>query len=209
LVRVVDDRRQPHGAKAHAGDVAGVVEQAAEVAAQVPYVGAAALGCPGHRQVEGRVVAALVAMVVGRIAVDETVGEDEIDGVRREGLTGAVVLRIPGRRRAHRRDGAIHRLDTMGARRQEPRHRHSRERGGPPRRHACAPGSRTRSVQSPATTRLTPPTASALIGSPPRKVASRKPSKLAATSCGMTMKKLKMPMYTPILAAGRLSDSSA
>ena len=39
--------------------------------------------------------------------------------------------------------------------------------------------------------------------------AQGKPSALAATSCGITMKKLKMPMYTPIFDAGTLSDSSA
>ena len=35
------------------------------------------------------------------------------------------------------------------------------------------------------------------------------PSTLAATSCGITMKKLKMPMYTPILRDGTLPASSA
>jgi hypothetical protein len=32
---------------------------------------------------------------------------------------------------------------------------------------------------------------------------------VAATSCGMTMKKLKIPMYKPIFCAGTLAESSA
>jgi hypothetical protein len=55
----------------------------------------------------------------------------------------------------------------------------------------------------PASTKLTPPTNSTLIGCPPSNGFSESLRTLAATSCGITMKKLKMPMYTPILRDGR------
>src|SRR6185312_15447422 len=70
-------------------------------------------------------------------------------------------------------------------------------------------GSRTRSTHSPATSRLAPPSTSAYIGWPWKNHFSNTPSTLAASSCGITTKKLKMPMYTPIFSAGRLSDSNA
>ena len=42
--------------------------------------------------------------------------------------------------------------------------------------------------------KLTPPMVSAWIGWLPNKLFSNTPSTLAASSCGITMKKLKMPM---------------
>ena len=44
---------------------------------------------------------------------------------------------------------------------------------------------------------------------PPKNCSQNRPRMLAATICGMTMKKLKMPIDTPIFFAGRLLDRSA
>ena len=60
----------------------------------------------------------------------------------------------------------------------------------------------------PATNKQHPPMISAYIGWLPMKFLRRKPRIDAATSCGITIKKLKMPMYVPIFDAGTLSDSN-
>jgi hypothetical protein len=67
FVGVVDDRRDPHRAEAHVLDVLGVVEHAAEVAAEVADVVGLALRRAGHGAIEGvqRRALALVAVVVG------------------------------------------------------------------------------------------------------------------------------------------------
>ena len=44
---------------------------------------------------------------------------------------------------------------------------------------------------------------------PSKSSRSSRPRMLAATSCGMTMKKLNIPMYTPILRAGKVLESKA
>ena len=54
--------------------------------------------------------------------------------------------------------------------------------------------SSTRSVASPARNMSTPPSTSASMLSPPKITRTSIPSTLAARICGMTMKKLKMPM---------------
>ena len=98
FVRVVHDRRDPHRGETHLLDVVEVLGQALEVAAQVADVA-------GHpvarrqRDVEGAALATLVALVVAGVAVDEAVGDDEIHGLRCEGLAGAEVSRARGRRR--------------------------------------------------------------------------------------------------------------
>ncbi len=57
---------------------------------------------PVDREVEVRVRAALVAVVVGRIAVDEAVGHHEVDGVGGERQPGAdeLLRRVRGGRGA-------------------------------------------------------------------------------------------------------------
>ena len=91
FVGVVDDRRDPDRAEAHLADVIGIVEQAAEIAAEITEVGDHTIGA-AQRYVEARVGTALIALVVARIAIDETVGDDEIHGLIGERLEGAVVL---------------------------------------------------------------------------------------------------------------------
>src|SRR5687768_14995006 len=91
LVGIVDDRRDPHRTEAHVADVIGIVDDAFEIAAEVAYVVAFAVR-PQDAAVEGRMRAALAALVVAWIAVDETVGEHEIHRFARERLGGAVEL---------------------------------------------------------------------------------------------------------------------
>ncbi|KAG1241242.1 hypothetical protein G6F68_016890 [Rhizopus microsporus] len=135
--------------------------------------------------------AALVAMIVGRVAVDETVGDHEVHRIAGERLGGTHVIRA---RRSRRMAGQQHQGNSN---RQRTTHHTTSGRDG------------TRSTHRPATNRLQPPSTSTCIGWPPSQVRRAKPSALAATSCGITMKKLKMPMYTPIFDAGTLSDSNA
>src|SRR5690606_1478204 len=190
LVRVVHDRRDPHRGETHVGDVAGVVEQAAEVAAEVADIADHAVARL-QRAVEGVVFATLVAVVVGRVAVDEAVGQDEVHRLAGERLAGAVDGLGEGRRGGQRQSGTEQGLAQHAA--------HAR----------ASAGRGTANTQAAATSRLAPPRVRAHSGWPPNSALSRKPSRLAATSCGITMKKLKMPMYTPILAAGSESDSIA
>jgi hypothetical protein len=63
LVGVVDDGRDPDRAETHVADVVGVVEQAAEVAAEITEVVGFAVRC-AQWEVEGAQCPALVAMVV-------------------------------------------------------------------------------------------------------------------------------------------------
>src|SRR5690606_17496179 len=144
-------------------------------------------------QVEGRVLPALVALVVGRVAVDEAVGDHEVHGLGGERLVGAAQLRPGEPRRRRRLGGFLRRARPAAGQQQQPR---QRQRGAA---HAGCPwpsasGTGTRSTHSPAITRLAAPTTSAITGWLPKKVLSTNPRTLAATSCGMTMKKLKMPM---------------
>src|SRR5690606_4713277 len=175
-------------------DVAGVVEHAAEVAAEVADVAADAIRAL-DRQVEGGMRPALAAVVVRRVAVDEAVGDPEVHRLRRERLVGSAQLR-PGQLQrgfgARERSGGRVPRPTAGHRQQQ------RQRECRPPHAGCpwpsATGTGTRSTHSPAITRLTAPTTIAITGWLPRKALSTKPRMLAATSCGRTMKKLKMPM---------------
>ena len=106
LVGVVHDRREPHRGEAQVVDVGGIVEQAAEVAAQVADVAGLAVA-RRQRQVEGGVGAALLALVVGRIAIDEAVGEHEVDRLGSERLQRTVDLGRCGYRRRCRRIGRL------------------------------------------------------------------------------------------------------
>src|SRR5690606_33866830 len=172
--------------------------EAPVVAAQVAAVGGHAVELR-QRDVEGAARATLVAVVVRRVAVDETVGEDEVHRLRGEWLQGAVELLRDGRRGFPG--------PASGQRTQQHQGQDRSPHCTPP---ACVvSGLATSSEQKPATARHAPPRTSTRIGSPPNTRPSRKPSVLTATSWGITMKKLKMPMYTPIFSAGRLSDSIA
>jgi len=53
-----------------------------------------------------------------------------------------------------------------------------------------------------------PPVTSPKMLLPSKNSRSSRPKMLAATSCGMTMKKLNIPMYTPIFRAGRMLESN-
>ena len=118
LVRIVDDWRDPHCTEAHLLDVIDVVHHALEVATQVADVGVLALRCARYRAVEGmeRLAfrLALFALVVGRIAVDEAVGEHEVHRVAGHRLQRAVVgrRRRPSRRRI--RNGSDVRMRAGG-----------------------------------------------------------------------------------------------
>ena len=142
LVRVVDDRRDPNGREAHVADVIRVAEQALEVAAQVADV----VHHParrGQRPVERAVGAPLVAVIVAGIAVDETIRQDEIHGLRSERLRGPVVIR----------------RGTAGCRAEKGGREAGRTRG---RSHCESPSrSSTRNVAIPAAIMSTPPVTSA------------------------------------------------
>src|SRR5690606_34444332 len=208
LVRVVDDGRDPDRAKAHVLDVVEVVGQPPEVAAQVADVAAHAIAW-WQWNVEAAVGTALVAMIVARVAVDEPVGDHEVHGMAGEGLERAVeFVEGSGSRCRGIRPHVATRGGEAGAG-QDNKDWQAHAQASPValRGRACESGRRTRSVHSPAMNRQPPPSTSTRRGSPSSSFDSTTPSVLTATSCGITMKKLKMPMYTPIFAAGRLSDS--
>ena len=99
LVGIRHDGRDPHRRKTHVADVVRIVHNAFEVAAEITEVVAHALGIaqllavrPAQGNIEGRMRTALVAMVVGRIAVDEAIGHHEVHRLAGEGLEGAVVV---------------------------------------------------------------------------------------------------------------------
>src|SRR5690606_18992005 len=191
-------------------DVVEVVGQPPEVAAQVSDVAAHAIA---RRQwnVETAVGTALVAMVVARITVDEPVGDHEVHGMAGEGLERAVEF-VDGsgsRCRGVRSHVAAGGGEAGAGQGNEDWQAHAQASPVALRGTACDSGSRTRSVQRPAMNRQAPPSKSTRRGSPSNSLDSSTPRVLTATSCGITMKKLKMPMYTPIFAAGRLSDSIA
>lgn len=85
FVRIVDDGRQPDRTETHVGDVISVIKQALEVAAEVADVVIQALGQARRLAVEGRVRAALIALIVGLVTIDETIGQHEVDGVAGKG----------------------------------------------------------------------------------------------------------------------------
>ena len=89
FVRVVDDGCDPDRTEAHLADVVGVVEQAAEVATQIADIVRLARRRARRRQIEAAQRTALVAVVVARVAVDETIGQHEVDRVFSERLVGA------------------------------------------------------------------------------------------------------------------------
>ena len=145
LVGIVDDGRDPHCRESHLADIGGVVENPLEVAAKVTDVVGNA-GRRHERPVEGSVCATLGLLIIGRVAVDETIGEDEVDGLGRERLGRAVVVRL-------RRRSICRRCANDGG------HNHLRDRSAP----HCGLSSRssTRSVARPARIISTPPVASA------------------------------------------------
>src|SRR5690606_24631283 len=153
------------------------------------------------------------AMVVARIAVDEPVGDHEVHGMAGERLERAVEFvgddSGGSRRRGNRPLIAAGGGEAGAGQDREDRWTHGQASPVALRGRACESGRRTRSVHSPAMNRQPPPSTSTRRGSPSSSFDSTTPSVLTATSCGITMKKLKMPMYTPIFAAGRLSDSIA
>jgi hypothetical protein len=89
LVRLVHDWCDPHRREAHVADVGGVVQDAFEVAAQVADIVSFAVRS-GNALIEGRIVATLVTLIVGRIAVSKAVGQHEINCFAGEGLGRAV-----------------------------------------------------------------------------------------------------------------------
>ena len=92
FIRVVDDGRDPYGSEAHVADISRIVDHAFEVAAQVADVVAFTFRRAGHGAVKGVVHTALVALVVGGVAIDEAVGQHEVDGFAGEGFGGAVEI---------------------------------------------------------------------------------------------------------------------
>ena len=89
LVRIVGDRRDPDRPETEVADVAGIVQHALEVAAEVADVVGLAVRS-GDRNIERALRTALLALVVARIAVDEAVGDDEVDRVTGQRLDRAV-----------------------------------------------------------------------------------------------------------------------
>jgi hypothetical protein len=83
FVGIVDDRRDPYGTEAHVANVACVVEQAFEVAAEIADVVRLAIRSL-DRSIEAVIGAALIAIVIRRIAVDEPIGDDEIHRLARK-----------------------------------------------------------------------------------------------------------------------------
>ena len=145
LVGIVDDGRDPHRREPHLADIGRVIENPFEVAAEVTDVVGNAGRCH-ERPVEAAVGAALVPLIVGGVAIDEAIGEDEVNRLGCEWLDRAVEVR--SRRLSTRR-----RRDYDGGR------NHRRKCSAP----HCEPSSRssTRSVARPARIISTPPVASA------------------------------------------------
>ncbi len=120
LVRVLHDRRDPDRAEAHAVDVVEVVGESLEVAAEVADVAGHAIA-RRQRDVEGAVPATLVALVVGRIAVDEAVGDHEVHRLAGERFERAVeIFGHRGRRR---------RLRILAVACQQDKGQHQRQHG--------------------------------------------------------------------------------
>ncbi len=187
FVRIVDDGRHPDRGEAHVADVAGIVEDALEVAAQVADVVGFAGRRAGCRQVEAAMRATLIAMIVGGVAVDEPIGEHEVHRFAGEGFGGAVEI-----------------LRADGSGEQDARHQ-GRQQHARGKSHQCtcgekgtdsaaAPCSCTRSSDSAASSRLAPLITSAKMGWLPKNARRTGPSRVAATICGITMNMLKMPM---------------
>src|SRR5690606_31865638 len=214
LVGIVDDRRDPDRAEAHALDVVEIVGQPPEAATEVADVAGHAVA-GRQRDVERAVGAALVAVVVAGVAVDEAVGEHEVHRVAGERLQRAVEFATGDFRciagRVEGRPGRAHTAGGQRGRGQDGKDQVAHGQASPvaARGRTVESGRRTRSVHSPAMNMQMPPSMSTRSGSPSNSFDSSTPRVLTATSCGITMKKLKMPMYTPIFAAGRLSDSIA
>ena len=187
FVGVIDDGRDPYRGEAHCVDVVQMIGDTFEVAAHVADVAGYAIA-GWQRNVEGVQRAALVALVVGGIAIDEAVGHHEVHRLTGKGFQRAVVV-LGGLRVVARCSKGAGGKQAAGKDGEGKRTAHH---DSP---HAVfSVGRRTRNTHRPATIMLAPPIASAWMGCPPSKVFSRKPNKLAATNCGITMKKLKMPM---------------
>ena len=88
FVRVVDDRGDPDRAEAELAHVVGVIEHAAVITTKVTDIVVFAGGAARCRQIKGSTCAALLAMVVRRVAIDEAVGHQEIHGMRRKRFVG-------------------------------------------------------------------------------------------------------------------------
>lgn len=87
-IGIVDDGRDPDTGKAHVANVVGMVQHAFEVTAQITDVVRAAVRA-FERNIETSIVAPLLALVVARVAIDEAIGDDEVDGFGCEGLAGS------------------------------------------------------------------------------------------------------------------------
>ena len=187
FVGVINDGRDPDRGEAHRVDVVQMIGDAFEVAAHITDVAGHAIA-GRQRNVEGVQRAALVALVIAGVAIDEAVGHHEVHRLAGEGFQRAVVvlgcLCVAARRGA-----------CAGGKQAAGKHRKSKRMTHRESSHAVfSVGRRTRNTHRPATIMLAPPIASAWMGCPPSKVFSRKPNKLAATNCGITIKKLKMPI---------------